>query len=242
MPDRATLPTNEVMIAAELYLLGRYGEAKTILTDALKEASRADALVSVTNNLALVIGEEGNYHEALRLYLEISPLVDLCENDFNKGNFHFGLARTCRQVATGEKLPSFFDRVFIEYEAARHYFQKCGRTERIWRIENNLAFLFLQLNQLDKALEHVAKARTVLVQHGAIPARFAEVDDTEALIHLAEGNGEAAFIASSNAVQKMRDSEELKLKASILETHLKATEAYMREVSAACQETEQRAV
>lgn len=229
-----TIETNYTLeLAVELYRKGEYGEAKTVLTDALKESTRADALVSLTNNLALVEGEEGKYTEALKLYLEVAPLIDSCENDLNRANFHFGLARTYRQVATGEKLPSFYDRALIEYEAARYYFELSGQLKRVWMVENNIAFLKIKLNRSDESYAHIERARGILIQHSGAQERLAEVDDTLALVCLAEGKGKESYLASSAAVLKMQNSDELKLKASILETHLKTTAAYLREVNQA---------
>lgn len=222
--------TYTLELAVELYRKGEYGEAKTVLTDALKESSRADALVSLTNNLALVEGEEGNYTEALKLYLEVAPLIDSCENDLNRANFHFGLARTYRQVASDERLDSFYDRALIEYEAARYYFE-LSDSVRVWMVENNIAFLKTKLNRSHESYEHVERAREILIRHGCKQERLAEVDDTLAIVGLAQNNGAEAYFASSAAVEKMKDSDELKLKASILETHLKATAAYLREVN-----------
>lgn len=227
MLTKATI--KELEIAVALYRKGHYGDAKTVLTDALKESTRADALVSLTNNLAMVEGEEGNYVEALKLYLEVAPLIDSCENDFNRANFHFGLARTYRQVASNEGLHNFYDRSLIEYEAARYYFELSGRRERIWCVENNIAFLQMKLNRMDEAHAHIEKARAILIEYGAKQERLAEVADSLALIYLAEGKAEDAFFASADAVQKMRGSDEIALKANILETHLKATEAYLSE-------------
>ncbi len=167
---------------------GAYDEARIQLATArdLVRDETSDLRAILLIRAGIVELWSGTLHEALRLYNEAAPLVELSENDALKGSFHMEFALLFRRLAVSESRSEFFDQALIENAAASYYHEKAGNTRYLARVENNLGFLYYTIGRYQDAHEHLDRARKLFMKLRDV-GTAAQVDETRARTLLAEG-------------------------------------------------------
>jgi tetratricopeptide (TPR) repeat protein len=186
----------------------REGQAVELITD--QRTDDINGRVWATNNLAFLAWDAKRFTESLLLLLEIEPLALKCTNDETRANFHLGLSNALCGVAETENQPAYFDRVFIELEAARYFFELAGNHRFIGGVENNIGYLKIKVGLAAEAHEHLQKARqSFLCRDDDDRAyRLAEIDNTEAQAYLAENNPQEAIHYAQLSVDALRYGDE----------------------------------
>lgn len=199
---------------------GSFDEARITLANALDSLKIDDsdlrAVVLIRAGMVEVWARRLN--QALRLYDESGPLVERSEDPALKGAFHNQLANLYENLATGERGDDYLDRALIEYAAASIHFEQAGHTRYQACVDINLGFLFLSLGRYPEAHKHLDRARNVLVEMGD-NVHLAQVNDTRARTHLAQGNLREAERFARSAVSTLEKGDEQALLAEALTTH-----------------------
>jgi DNA-binding NtrC family response regulator/Tfp pilus assembly protein PilF len=198
---------------------GSFDEARVTLQEVLARLGddqselRARALL----NWAMVEGAAMRLSDALHILIGAAPLFDGSDNHALRGSFHSVLASVLKTLGAAEGLADYTDRALIEYAAASYHFEEAKHVRNCARVENNLGFLFLQCGKIDKAHEHLDRARSIfaaLKENGSV----AQVDETRARVFLAENNAEEAERLSRTSVRTLETGGEQAILSEALNT------------------------
>jgi tetratricopeptide (TPR) repeat protein len=110
------------------------------------------------------------------------------------------------------------DRVFLEYTAASYHFEQAEHRRYLANVENNLGFLYLEINCCKEAHEHLNRARRILT---SLNDRIvlAQVDETRARVFLKEKRNAEAEKAARSSVQTLEARDRPSLLAEALKRH-----------------------
>lgn len=198
---------------------GSFDEGRLILRQALARLPEDETYQRAVVYLrsALLENSAIRFSKSLQLLREAMPLFEGVESHSFQGKFHNTLALVLRNLGTIEQRDDYIDQALIEYTAASFHFEQAGHTRYQACVENNLAFLFLSLGRLAEAHEHLDRARPLLLELRD-QAHVAQVDDTRARVHLAEGRNVEAERVAESAVEALEKGGELSLLVEALTT------------------------
>lgn len=215
---------------------GAFDEARTMLQEALshldetnrgvkdetdgevKDETNREVKALALLRSAIVDMSAKRFNDALRIYVEASPLFEKVKNHALKAQFHIGFANVLNYLSAAEYREDYVDQALIEYTAASFHFEQAGHTRYQAGVENNLAFLFSTIGKFPEAHEHLVRAQalfTTLKDSG----HLAQVDDTRAKVLLAEGRVAEAEKLVRSAVRTLERGGEQSLLAEALTTH-----------------------
>jgi tetratricopeptide (TPR) repeat protein len=162
-------------------------EARACLKHALSIVThdcelRAKALLRLSNvehaaerdQLAFKILEK---HE--RLFARIN-------NDNLKGCYFTAIGNRLENLAELEKRTAYIDRALLEYAGASYHFEQARHRPYLASVENNLGFLYFKIGHYEQAHKHLNRARKIFGSLKDVSSA-AQVDETRACVHLAEG-------------------------------------------------------
>jgi DNA-binding NtrC family response regulator/predicted negative regulator of RcsB-dependent stress response len=198
---------------------GALDEARVMLSDALARfgdslcEQKAVALIRVT----VVENAAARFNDSLRALAQAAPIVDASSNHTLKGRFHVQLATALKNLGTSENRQDYIDRTLIEYAAASFHFEQAGHLNYCAAVENNLGGLYLNINRLIEAHEHLERARKLFAGLNDEVHR-AQVDETRARVFLAEGRWREAEKAARSAIRTLEQGDEQALLAEALTT------------------------
>lgn len=199
---------------------GAFDEARIHLANALAGLSAHDselkAVLLIRAGIVEVRAQRLN--EALRLYNEAAPLLERTEDHALKGAYHNEFARLFRRFGRAEDRDDYLDLALIEYAAASFHFEQAGNNRYLARVENNLGYLFFTIGRYAEAHSHLDRARHLFLELKDIETA-AQVDDTRARTHLAQGNLREAERFARSAVSTLEKGDEQALLAEALTTH-----------------------
>jgi tetratricopeptide (TPR) repeat protein len=218
-----THPTKTAAIiaeAVELFDACRHEEAIARLNRYRAEAGclTPEDTLAVNNNLATFWYELNRFDEALRIHRESAPLADDENIDpRRRGQFHNGYATTLH--ALGDH-----DGALIEFAGASVRYNEAGEHRLRANVHNNIAVVLTELGRFDEALDHLARSL------GSCPADEAvitQVEDTHALVALAQGDPERAVDISRKAEARARRLGNERLIRMCLKTSMRAEAAVL---------------
>lgn len=212
---------------------GAFDEARVVLRGVVDSQAaghprqRAVALL----RLAIVAASDSRYSEALDLLAEASPLFEREASHSLRGKFHNERANALNYLYQQVRREEYLDRALIEYTAAAYHFQRASHTRNQAAVENNLGVLYVNAGRYEEARAHLTSARRLF---GRLKdrARVAQVDETRARLHLAEGALEEAEQAARAAVRALERGDELAVLGESLVTHATALARLGRAVPA----------
>lgn len=212
---------------------GAFDEARVILRGVLESVggrpSRQRAMALL--RLAVVDSSDSRYREALESLAEAAPLFELESSDTLRGKFHNERANALNclyQEGGGE---AHMDRALIEYTAAAYHFRRARHTRNEAAVENNLGVLYVGAGNYDDARGHLTHARRLFTRLKD-RTRVAQVDETRARLHLAEGRPAEAEQSARTAVRALEKGGELALLGEALLTHATALARLSRDAPA----------
>ena len=201
-----------------------------------REGSFDEARINLANALAALKGEDNELraalliragmveiaaqrlNEALRIFTESRPLMELTADHALKGTFHNLFALLFRRFSVADDGSDYVDRALVEYTAASFHFEQAGHTRYQACVENNLGFLFLNLERYSEAHKHLDRARSLFIEIND-DVHLAQVNDTRARTLLAQGNLREAERFARSAVSTLEKGDEQALLAEALTTH-----------------------
>lgn len=223
-----TLGERERAVEARLELAwcywreGAFDEARVMLLNATDEISAEEepelcALALVRR--AIVEKEMAQCTRAFVLLGEAAPLVQkLAWQHTLKGTYYNTLALILRSMGEAERREEYIARALVEFATASHHFEQAGHTRERGAVENNLGDLYLKAGKLEKAREHLDRARR-LFESVKDEGRLATVNEALARLLLAEGRNFKAERSARVAVNILgRGGEQARL-IEALTTH-----------------------
>jgi len=199
--------------------LAQYDNASDLLNLALTEM-RTDSELKAKAVLrsGIVKRNASLLKEALTYLTSYGPLFDKINSPLLKGCYHQTLGDVLLEVCESDKPGDYLDRVFLEYTAASYHFEQAEHKRYLAHIENNLGFLYLEINCCKEAHEHLNRARRILT---TLKDRIvlAQVDETRARVFLKEKRNTEAEKAARSSVQTLENSDRPSLLAEALKRH-----------------------
>jgi tetratricopeptide (TPR) repeat protein len=193
---------------------GALHEAGIWFDEALSRATTVENRVRIVINQAIVEIFSNRNDEALKLLGQAAPLLEQIQDHAVHGRYHMQRAIAFKRLGGLENL----DRALIENAAASFHLEHARHTRYLARVENNIAFILMEFQRHDEALEHLNKAREIFLElqdSGSV----AQVNETRARLFLAQQRYEDADQAATAAVAILEHGDEQGLLAEALTTH-----------------------
>lgn len=219
LEDEESVLEARTEIACCYWREGGYDEARVILKSVIERLTD-DSELKARAVLRIVIVECSSlsYSDALRILTEHAPLFEKTKNHTIRGGYHNALAGVYGDLGAFERREDYTDRAFVEYEAANYHYEQAGHRRYRANVENNLAVLYLRVGKYEEAHRHLDRARRQLARlqdKGTV----AQMNETRALIHLAQGRDVEAEKAARAAVRTLEKSGRQSLHAEALTTY-----------------------
>jgi len=199
--------------------LGEYNNASDLLKLALAELTidcelKAKAIL----RSCIVKRHVSPLNEALAYLTANASLFDKINSPLLKGCYHQTLGDVLMEVRESDIAEDYLDRAFLEYTAASYHFEQAEHRRYLAHVENNLGFLYLEINRCKEAHEHLNRARRIFT---CLNDRIslAQVDETRARVFLKEKRNAEAEKAAWSSVRTLESSDRPSLLAEALKRH-----------------------
>ena len=199
---------------------GAFDEARVSLDDALLQLGdiQSEQRLRALLNRAIVEKVSKQYADSLKTHREAARLFEASDNNTLKGKFHNEYATVLKNVGLAGNREDYIDQALLEYSAASFHAEQAGNKRFLALVENNVGYLFLQLDRFREAEEHLDLARslfTSLKDKGMV----AQVDDSRARVFIAQRQFTKAESLAQSSVRTLEEGDELSLLAEALTTH-----------------------
>jgi tetratricopeptide (TPR) repeat protein len=197
---------------------GQFDEARIMFIEALQKLTsegktRARALLG----LAVVEWSASRYGEAFKILSENVSLFKKINNHAIKASYHNQLALVLRNLGDSEKRKDYIQQAIREYEQADFHLKSAHNTDFRADLKNNLGFLLFKLSRLKEAHTYLEEARR-LASRIRNKVLAAQIDDTRALVFIAEKKFKEAEAVARNAVRVLEKTGQQCLLADALVT------------------------
>jgi CheY-like chemotaxis protein len=182
--------------------------ARVMLSEAVSQLDEEDGDLYRRALLRSAIVEklDNRLSDALKGMTKAAPLFEGSTNHTLIGSFHNEFANVLRRLGERENSTEYMDRAVIEYTAASVHFEQGHNTRYQACVENNLALLYLKVNRIANAHEHLDRAQ----------ALFTTLNDN---VHLAQVEETKAEKSARLAVTMLASGDEPSLLTDTLITH-----------------------
>lgn len=199
--------------------IGEYDNASDLLKLALAELTIDSELkAKAVLRSCIVKRHTGLINEALTYLTNNGPLFDKVNSPLLRGCYHQTVGDVLLEVCEPDRPPDYLDRAFLEYTAASYHFEQAEHRRYLANVENNLGFLYLEINCCKEAHEHLNRARCILTTLKDRIA-LAEVDETRARVFLKEKRYAEAEKAARSSVRTLENTDRPSLLAEALKRH-----------------------
>jgi len=198
---------------------GDYDNASDLLKLALAKLTTDSELKAKAVLRSVIVKRHASLlNEALTYLTGNGPLFDKINSPLLKGCYHQTLGDVLMEVCESDRLGDYLDRVFLEYTAASYHFEQAEHKRYLAHVENNLGFLYLEINRCNEAHEHLNRARRIFAN---LKDRIslAQIDETRARVFLKEKRHEEAEKAARSSVQTLEARDRPSLLAEALKRH-----------------------
>jgi len=199
--------------------IGEHDNASDLLKLALAELTIDNELkAKAVLRLGIVKRHATPLNEALTYLTSNGPLFDKINSQLLKGCYHQTLGDVLLEVYKSDRPEDCLDRAFLEYTAASYHFEQAEHRRYLANVENNLGFLYLEIDRCTEAHEHLNRARRILttLQDKIV---LAQVDETRARVFLKQKRNEEAEKAAWSSVQTLETRDRPSLLAEALKRH-----------------------
>src|SRR5215213_7536710 len=199
--------------------IGEYNNASDLLKLALAELTTDSELkAKAVLRSGIVKRHASPLNEALTYLTNNGPLFDKINSPLLKGCYHQTLGDVLKDICESERPGDYLDRAFLEYTAASYHFEQTEHRRYLANVENNLGFLYLEINCCKEAHEHLNRARRILT---TLKDRIvlAQIDETRARVFLKEKRDVEAEKAARSSVRTLESSDRPSLLAEALKRH-----------------------
>src|SRR5882724_2225154 len=166
--------------------------------------------------LAIIERHAGRLQESLERLREATEIVQLI-GPWVSGRHHQELATTLKDLSLDNGPEPYCNEALVYYKKALDEFEAVGNHRYAAVVENNNGYLLLNLAKFREAEEHLRGARSLFDSFGDKVCR-AQVDETLARLHLAEGRLDSADEAAQRAVETLEEGDGEALLAEALIT------------------------
>ena len=199
--------------------IGEYDNASDFLELALSELTTDSELkAKAVLRSGIVKRHASLQREALTYLTSNGPLFDKINSPLLKGCYHQTLGDVLPEVCGLDRPGDYLDRAFLEYTAASYHFEQAEHKRYLAHVENNLGFLYLEINCCKEAHEHLNRARRIFT---CLKDRvsLAQIDETRARVFLKEKRDVEAEKAARSSVRTLESSDRPSLLAEALKRH-----------------------
>jgi CheY-like chemotaxis protein len=199
---------------------GAMDDARVVLKQALShlEDENADLKAVAYLRSGAIEKVQNRLSDALYIFRQAAPLFATSNNQSLKGRFHNELAIVLEKLGAAEDRADYIEQASMEYTAASLHFEEAGHARYQACIENNLAMLYLKVNRVADAHEHLDRAQALFTRLNDT-VHLAQVGETRARAWLKEGAFAKAEKEARLAVQMLETGGEQSLLAEALTTH-----------------------
>ncbi|HEY6118650.1 MAG TPA: winged helix-turn-helix domain-containing protein [Pyrinomonadaceae bacterium] len=189
----------------------------TILNSVKRLSSEERDLKSVgLIRLAIIDRHAGRLQNAMTVLDEASGLAKLV-GPWVMGRYYLEVATTLKRLAAAEDQANYHSSALDYYRKALYEFEAVGNHRYAAAVENNRGYLFLTMNEFRQAEVHLKRSRNLFTSFGD-KVCCAQVDETLARLHLAEGRLNLADDASMRALDILENGDSEALLAEALTT------------------------
>ncbi len=194
--------------------------ARVMLSEAVSQLDEEDGDLYRRALLRSAIVEklDNRLSDALKAMTKAAPLFEGSANHTLIGSFHNEFANVLRRLGESENSTEYMDRAVIEYTAASVHFEQGHNTRYQACVENNLALLYLKVNRVADAHEHLDRAQALFTTLND-NVHLAQVEETRARAWFAEGAFAKAEKSARRAVTMLGSGDEPSLLTDTLITH-----------------------
>jgi tetratricopeptide (TPR) repeat protein len=199
--------------------IGEYDNASDLLKLALAELTIDSELKARAVLRSVIVKRHtGLINEALTYLTSSLSLFDKINSQLLKGCYHQTLGNVLMEIGESDRPRDYLDRAFLEYTAASYHFEQAEHRRYLANVENNLGFLYLEINCCKEAHEHLNRARRIFT---SLKDRItlAQVEETRARVFLKENRNAEAEKAARASVQTLETSDRPSLLAEALKRH-----------------------
>lgn len=203
-------------LGACYWRLGAYGEARLMMSEALKPLTDADVELKakILIRRTLVEFSENKYYEALNILKGAEPVFESA-GDALKGRWHGQKGVVLHKLALTEGRADFADRAIIEYTAAIYHYEQAGHERYCARNLNNLAMLLYEIGRYAETHENLDRAQKIFERHKDA-GNLAQVNETRARVFIAEGRYKEADSILPGVIQAFEKGGDYALLADAL--------------------------
>lgn len=188
---------------------GAFDEARDFLYDTMADFQAIDPVIKGKILLRWVNVEISSHHysNASVALKRAVPLIEEYGNDLLRGKLYFHRALINRRKAEETDNPQLLALAIKDYSRAGDYYQKASHQRYSAIVENNLGYLYLSMQDFDRAHFHLDKS---LEMHSKLKdkGRAARVYDNKARVFIAQGNLSDAELAALTSVKMLRKGGE----------------------------------
>jgi tetratricopeptide (TPR) repeat protein len=167
--------------------------------------------------LAGVERHAGRLYDSLKQLNDAADIVDQV-GPWATGRYHLELATVLKNLAIAEARNDFFEQALANYQEALYEFEAIGNHRLKAIVENNHGYLLLSLKRINEA-EHRLVLSRKLFDRLDDKVRGAQVDETLAQLHVADGRLDLAEQVILQAVESLAKGGEEALLSEALTTH-----------------------
>jgi tetratricopeptide (TPR) repeat protein len=155
--------------------------------------------------IAIIERHAGRLKDALTRLNEVAGVAKVV-GPWATGRYHLEVATTLKNIGVSDSNTRSLRQSIKYYQKALHEFEAVGNHRYAAIVENNHGYLLLGLNEFNEAEKHLLRARSLFDSFGDKACR-AQVDETLARLHLAEGRLGLAQQAVERAVDALETGD-----------------------------------
>jgi tetratricopeptide (TPR) repeat protein len=201
------------------YREGLFDLARETLTSAIKEieGNNRELETLALIRLAAVDRHAGRLEDALRCLNQASEFAEALGPRVT-GRHQLEAATTLKNLGALEAANDYYMKAVEFYQRALREFEAVGNHRYAAIVENNHGYLLLVVGEFAKAAEHLLRSRNLFETLGD-NTRRAQVDETIARLHIADGNLGLAHESVVKAVESLEAGDGEALLAEALVTN-----------------------
>jgi transcriptional regulator with PAS, ATPase and Fis domain len=194
-------------------------EARIIFRLAVSEIDEHNALLKAKALLRLAQAENssGRIADAELALVEAERYVEASGSEFIRGLFRTTRASVVHNLGLLNNRTDYFDRVVMDYTAAKIHFEQAGNIRYCLTVENNLGHLYYLSGDYSQARRHVEEALTLAI--ALEDDRYiAQVEDTLARVMIGERHYQEALAVIRRTIKKLEQADQQSLLVEALTT------------------------
>ena len=216
---------------SEYLRVGAVDAARGFLKDALAKTASDDTelRLRIKSNLGIVERKAGRFYDAIQALTEAEFLIPSTSNQLLIGNHRHTFGVLWQTIAEHEGIEEYNGRAVRLYEEAGECYEQAGATRELASTKNCIAYLSIQIGNIEDALRYATLAIEAAKPLGDEPL-IAQFEHTRAQALLRDGKLGEALVIASRAAETLRAHRYSGVLPEVLATIGKITAAMREEV------------